>query len=111
VAECVVIHGEEAFAGRQGLTYLHGVSAESAGSRGLCLHRLTIQPGERARAHLHADHESAVYVLSGEAEMWWGEQLEHRVLCRAGDYVYIPPGVPHLPAPGSGGARAVPPAA
>ncbi len=93
----MVIRGDEAYAGRQGLTYLHGVSAESAGSRGLCLHRLTIQPGERARAHLHADHESAVYVVSGEAEMWWGEQLEHRVLCRAGDYVYIPPGVPHLP--------------
>ncbi len=98
MAECKVVRAGESYAGKQGLTYLHGISSESAGSRGLCLHRLTIPPGGRANAHLHDAHESAIVVLSGEAEFWWGERLEHHELCGPGDYVYIPAGVPHLPA-------------
>lgn len=98
MAGCKVVRAGEAVAGAQGLTYFHGISAESAGSRRLCLHRLTIPPGERGRAHAHEGHESALYVLSGEAEMWWGERLEHHLACAAGDCVYIPAGVPHLPA-------------
>src|SRR6266508_4748275 len=38
--------------GRQGLTYFVGVSAETVGSTGLCLHRLVVPPGGRAKAHL-----------------------------------------------------------
>jgi uncharacterized RmlC-like cupin family protein len=98
MSECKVLRPGETYAGKQGLTYFHGVSAESAGSRGLCIHRLTIPPGGRANAHLHEAHESAIVVLSGEAQFWWGERLEHHEVCRAGDYVYIPAGVPHLPA-------------
>ena len=98
VTECRVVPGGEAYEGRQGLTYFHGISAESAGAAGLCLHRLTLPPGERGRAHLHEAHESAVLVLSGHAEMWWGDRLEHHLACGPGDYVYIPAGVPHLPA-------------
>jgi uncharacterized RmlC-like cupin family protein len=37
-------------------------------------------------------------VISGQAEMWWGERLAHHELIEAGDFVYIPAGVPHLPA-------------
>lgn len=58
---------------------------------------MTIPPGGRARAHLHAGHETAIYVLSGQAENLWGEHLEHHDLLRAGDFYYIPAGVPHLP--------------
>jgi uncharacterized RmlC-like cupin family protein len=98
VAECRLIRGGGGYRGRQGLDYFEGVSAESAGSSGLCLHRLVIPPGGRAVPHLHEDHESAVFVLSGEAVMWHGERLEQRMDLRAGDFVYIPAGVPHLPA-------------
>jgi len=34
------------------------------------MHLLTIPPGGRGKAHLHANHETAIYILSGEAEMW-----------------------------------------
>ncbi|MCB1401355.1 MAG: cupin domain-containing protein, partial [Rhodobacteraceae bacterium] len=34
---------------------------------------------------------------SGEAQMWSGERMEHHVVVRAGDMLYIPAGVPHLP--------------
>ncbi|MCW2647873.1 MAG: Cupin 2 conserved barrel domain protein [Pseudonocardiales bacterium] len=92
------MRGGEGYRGRQDLSYSVGVSAESAGARGLCLHTLVIPPGGRAKAHLHEDHESAIYVISGEAEMWWGEGLAHHMVASAGDFVYIPAGVPHLPA-------------
>jgi uncharacterized RmlC-like cupin family protein len=95
---CKVIHPTGSYGGKQGLDYFEGVSAESAGSSGLCMHLLTIPPGGKAKAHLHENHESAVYVLSGEAEMWYGENLSERVEVNAGDFLYIPAGVPHLPA-------------
>jgi uncharacterized RmlC-like cupin family protein len=100
--ECRVVRAAATYAGKQGLDYAAGVSAESVGSAALCLHLLTIPPGARARAHLHENHESAVYVLSGEAVMWHGPALERRTVVRAGDMVYIPAGVPHLPANLSG---------
>jgi uncharacterized RmlC-like cupin family protein len=105
---CRVVRGDETYRGKQGLTYFSGVSAESAGSRGLCMHLLEIPPGERARAHLHESHESVVYVLSGTGEMWFGEQLERHVVVGPGDFLFIPAGVPHLPAnPGTEAVTAV----
>ncbi|HET9544701.1 MAG TPA: cupin domain-containing protein [Gaiellaceae bacterium] len=98
MGECRLVRGRGAYRGKQGLEYFEGVSAESAGATGLCLHRLVLPPGARAEPHLHEEHESAVYVLSGEAVMWHGERLEQRMDIRAGDFVYIPAGVPHLPA-------------
>jgi uncharacterized RmlC-like cupin family protein len=98
VAECKVVRAGEAVSGKQGLLYAHGISSETAESRGLCMHRLTIPPGRYGLAPLHEAHESAIFVLEGEAEFWWGDRLEHHEVCRPGDFVYIPAGVPHLPA-------------
>ena len=94
---CRVVRAGTGYEGRQGLSYSAGISAQSAGARGLCLHTLVIPPGGRARAHLHAQHESAIYMVSGESEMWWGAGLAHHDVLRAGDFVLIPAGVPHLP--------------
>jgi uncharacterized RmlC-like cupin family protein len=98
MSECTIIRPGGSYAGRQGLDYGAGVSAQSSGSRGLCMHRLTMPPGARARAHLHEDHESTIYVISGRAEFWWGPRLEHHEEIEAGDFIHIPAGVPHLPA-------------
>jgi uncharacterized RmlC-like cupin family protein len=94
---CTVIRPQETYEGKQGLTYFAGISAQSAGAKGLCLHLLTLPPGGRAHAHLHEHHESAIYVIRGQAEMWYGEGLRDYVTVDAGDFVYIPAGVPHLP--------------
>ena len=94
---CKVIHTGEKYTGKQTFTYFAGISAENCGAQGICMHLLTIPPGGRAKAHLHENHETAIYVISGEAGMWYGEKLEEHLDCRAGDYVYIPAGVPHLP--------------
>lgn len=94
---CQVFRPDETYEGKQGFRYLAGISRESAGARGICMHLLTIPPGGRARAHLHENHETAIYALSGETQRWWGEQLENHVVVRAGEMLYIPAGMPHLP--------------
>ena len=93
-----VVRAGESYHGKQGLDYTPGVSAQSAGSQAICLGSVTLPPhGGRTKAHLHENHETALYLISGdEAELWSGEQLEHREIVRAGDYVYIPAGVPHV---------------
>jgi uncharacterized RmlC-like cupin family protein len=96
---CVVIRRMPAEGGAAtGLDYVVGVSEASAGARGLCLQLVTIPPGARAKAHLHDEHESAAYVLAGEVVTWFGDGLAEHVVAREGDFVYIPAGVPHVPA-------------
>ena len=94
---CQVVRSTESYQGRQQTSYSAAISAESVGARGLCMHLLSIPPGARAKAHLHQDHETAIYVLSGEAGMWYGEGLREHLTVKSGDFLYIPAGVPHLP--------------
>ena len=94
---CHVVSSAKPFVGKQALTYTPGISAETVGSRGIHLQMVTIPPGGRAKAHRHEAHETALYVLSGESGMWYGEGLKDHMVAKAGDYVYIPANVPHLP--------------
>jgi uncharacterized RmlC-like cupin family protein len=93
----MVIRHAGAHRGKQGLEYFEGVSAQTAESKAPCMHVVTIPPLGRATPHLHENHESAVYLLSGEAGMWYGEGLREHVWMQAGDFAYIPANVPHLP--------------
>ena len=94
---CRVVRSTETYQGRQQTSYSAAISAESVGASGLCMHLLSIPPGARAKAHLHEHHETAIYVLSGEAGMWYGDQLQEHLTVRSGDFLYIPAGMPHLP--------------
>ena len=94
--QCILVQAGEAAEGRTGVTYAAGISANSAGASGLCLQLASLPPRARARAHRHAEHESAAYVIEGAMVMWFGERLEHTLVARAGDFVYIPDGIPHL---------------
>ncbi len=96
-AECRLIHSGEHIVGKQGLSYTVGISAESAGSTAIHMQMVTLPPGARAKAHKHATHETAIYALTGTSCMWHGERLEHHMTVEAGNYVYIPADVPHLP--------------
>ncbi|MEC9343763.1 MAG: cupin domain-containing protein [Pseudomonadota bacterium] len=95
--ECRVVRAEKSFGGKQGLSYLEGVTAESVGASAICMHVLTMPPGARAKAHKHDSHETAIYVIDGEAHMFYGDRLEHHRVTRAGDMIYVPPNVPHMP--------------
>lgn len=94
---CVVISPEDSYHGKQGFDYFVGVSAQNVGATAICMHMMSIPPGGRATPHLHERHETAIYVLSGEAGMWYGEGLREHLTARAGQFVYIPANMPHLP--------------
>lgn len=99
---CQLVRADGTCDGKQGFSYFHGISSESVGANGICMHLLTIPPGRRAKAHMHASHETAIYVLSGEAHTWYGERLENHVVTMAGDMFDIPAGMPHVAANLSG---------
>ena len=94
---CRTVRAGPEFLGKQALHYMPGISAESVGAQGIHLQLLTIPPGGRAKAHKHEGHETAIYVLSGESGMWYGDALKDHLDASAGDFLYIPAGVPHLP--------------
>jgi len=82
---------------RQHIGYTVGVSAEVCGSTGLSLSYIVVPPGGVADAHLHDGYETAIYQLSGRVETHYGEGLAESVVTEAGDFLFIPPGVPHQP--------------
>jgi len=94
---CRIVRASTTFRGKQGLDYFAGISAESAGSQAICMHRLVMPPGASAKAHYHERHETAIYMLHGAAEFRHGPKLEHCNRVEQGDYIYIPAGVPHMP--------------
>ena len=93
---CRVVRSGEAYRGKQGLTYLRGLTRETAGSTAICMTVVVLTPGARAKTHVHRGVETAAYVIEGQAEMFFGPRLQDHVDVAAGDYVYIPPDVPHL---------------
>ena len=93
---CKVIRSGAAYQGQQALTYLAGLTGETAGSRAICMTLAVLPPGARAKTHLHRGIETAVYVIDGEASMRFGERLEDVLVARAGEYVYVPADMPHL---------------
>jgi uncharacterized RmlC-like cupin family protein len=92
-----VVRAGPTFRGKQGHIYAPAVSAASVGAKAIHMQMLTIPPGEVGRAHKHEGHETAIYILNGESGVWYGENLEYHETARAGEYVYIPAGVPHMP--------------
>ena len=69
---CKLIKPSETYEGKQGFSYFEGISTETAGSTGICMHLLKIPPGGRAKAHKHESHETAIFALSGESQVWYG---------------------------------------
>ena len=94
---CRLVRAGEEVAGKQGHLVAPGISAQSVGAKGIHLQIVRIPPGVRSRAHKHENHESAIYVLSGASGTWYGDKLQHHLIARAGDFLYIPANMPHLP--------------
>jgi uncharacterized RmlC-like cupin family protein len=95
--QCQKTQAGKTYVGKQGFAYFEGISKEATGAQAICMHMLRIPPGGRAKAHKHTTHETAIYVIEGEAVMFWGDRLEHKMETCAGDMIYIPADVPHLP--------------
>lgn len=92
-----VVKGQKSEAAIQGSVYAPGVSAETVGATSLFLGVVTLPPGKRTKAHVHQFHETAMYMLSGEAvDLYSGPKLEHYQQINIGDYLYIPANVLHV---------------
>lgn len=79
----------------QRLPYFIGISGQTVGATGLSMHLVVIPPGARAQPHVHIGYETGIFVLEGEVLTRWGPALENEVVSRAGEFLFIPPGVPH----------------
>jgi uncharacterized RmlC-like cupin family protein len=79
----------------QRLPYFVGISGETVNATGLSMHLVVIPPGARAEPHLHVGYETGIYVLEGTVCTRWGPHLEHEVISKAGEFLFVPPGVPH----------------
>lgn len=89
------VRPEHAVDTRQRLPYFLGVSGQTVGAQGLAMHLVVIPPGARATPHVHRGYETAIYVIEGRVETRWGEGLAESVVSEAGDFLFIPPDVPH----------------
>lgn len=72
-----------------------GISGLTAGATGISMNIVLIPPGAVAEPHYHQGFETAIYLLQGEVETRYGARLEKSVINRAGDFVFIPDGLPH----------------
>jgi uncharacterized RmlC-like cupin family protein len=56
---------------------------------------VVIDPGAKTAAHHHGHVESVIYVIAGRARMRWGDRLEYTAEAGPGDFIFVPPYVPH----------------
>lgn len=80
---------------QQRLPYFVGISGRTVDATGLSMHIVVIPPGARAEPHIHVGYETGIYVLEGSVCTRWGPNLEHEVISRPGEFLFVPPGVPH----------------
>jgi uncharacterized RmlC-like cupin family protein len=74
-----------------------GISGKTTGAAHLSLNLIVVPPKGKADPHTHSEFESAIYVISGRAVHHWGDRLQHSIETKAGDFLFIAPGVPHYP--------------
>lgn len=95
--EIVTVRPNEAVATLQRLPYFVGVSAKTSGSTAISMNMVAIPAGGAAEPHYHRGYETAIYVLRGRIETRYGAGLKRSVINEEGDFVFIPPGLPHQP--------------
>ena len=71
------------------------INAARVGAQKLWAGTVHIHPDAKTGAHHHGALESVIYVVRGRARMRWGEQLEYVAEAGPGDFIYVPPYVPH----------------
>ena len=96
-ANIITVRPSEETATRQHLPYFVGISGATAGAKGLSMSLVIVPPGGAAEPHLHQGFETAIYVLKGRVETRYGPGLKESVVNKAGDFIFIPPNIPHQP--------------
>jgi len=78
-----------------GMTRAAAINHAIAGANKLWAGTVRIEPVAKTGPHHHGELESIIYVVSGRAKMRWGKQLEYIADAGPGDFIYVPPFVPH----------------
>ena len=93
-----VVHGDELDPNTPqtpGMNRMAAIDTARAGAEKLWAGTVVIHPDAKTGAHHHGEVESVIYVVSGRARMRWGERLEFLAEAGPGDFIYVPPYVPH----------------
>lgn len=93
----VNIHPSSAQDNKQGLPQFVGISGTNSGAKSISMNKVLIPPRGSAKAHTHSNFESVIYVLKGRVKTYFGNDLKESVVSEEGDFIYIPPDVPHYP--------------
>ncbi len=78
-----------------GMDRAAAVNLARTGAQKIWAGTVHIHPNAKTGAHHHGALESVIYVVSGRARMRWGERLEFVAEASPGDFIFIPPYVPH----------------
>ena len=78
-----------------GMQRAAAITRARVGAEKLWAGTVVIEPGAKTGAHHHGHVESVIYIVKGQARMRWGEQLEYVAEAGPGDFIYVPPYVPH----------------
>jgi uncharacterized RmlC-like cupin family protein len=78
-----------------GMTRAAAISHARAGANKLWAGTVVVEPNAKTGAHHHGDLETVLYVVKGRARFRWGEKLEFADEAGPGDFIYVPPYVPH----------------
>ncbi|HYI69292.1 MAG TPA: cupin domain-containing protein [Skermanella sp.] len=78
-----------------GMNRAAAINYARVGAQKLWAGTVTIHPDAKTGAHHHGELESVIYVVRGLARMRWGEALEFTAEAGPGDFIYVPPFVPH----------------
>jgi len=78
-----------------GLQRVAAVTTANTGATKLWAGAFTVDAKAKTGPHHHGDLETVIYVLNGVARLRWGERLEFEAEATAGDFIYVPPYVPH----------------
>ena len=78
-----------------GMNRAAAINFARVGAQKIWAGTVTIHPNAKTGAHHHGALESVIYVIKGKARMRWGEHLEFTAEAGPGDFIYVPPYVPH----------------
>jgi len=78
-----------------GMNRMAAITTARAGAEKLWAGTVVIEPDAKTGPHHHGPVESVIYVVKGRARMRWGERLEWVAEAGPGDFIYVPPYVPH----------------
>jgi uncharacterized RmlC-like cupin family protein len=78
-----------------GMSRAAAITHARTGAQKIWAGTVTIHPDAKTGAHHHGALESVIYVVRGKARMRWGERLQFTAEAGPGDFIFVPPYVPH----------------